>query len=124
MRRSIAPLQSRPHFAENRGKKLVLLNDRASTGEGDEEGEDAGDRKDRSGCRQTGGDRCSRSECKAQPERDCAKDKQDPRWEETGCCVQDKQRETSQLYAIAAVRAKLRGRTQQSLRSCPDRAQT
>ena len=43
---------------------------------------------------------------------------------ETGssCCVQDKRRETKQLYALAAVRAKC---TQQSLRACPnDRAQT
>ena len=41
---------------------------------------------------------------------------------ETGCCVQDRRRETKQLYALAAVRAK---RTQQSLRACPnDRAQT
>ena len=45
--------------------------------------------------------------------------------QETSCCIQDKQREASQLYANAAVCAKLPGCTQQSLRSRPnDRTQT
>ena len=35
---------------------------------------------------------------------------------ETSCCVQDKQGEANQLFAIAAVRSK---RTQKSLRACP-----